>query len=88
VPKIKKRGSTADLDVKTVKGRSIGTNNWDADEYGQIVQTGPTVENIAGEGSKRAVTGGAMRGRKIKGVRDKRDKKGSGNGRRRFGHEN
>lgn len=76
-PKIKKRKTNADLDVSAkVKATRGGLT---VDEYGRIV-SGSQVEE---ERSK----GGLMRGRRVKGVRDKRDKRGDGNGRRKRQHE-
>ena len=75
IPKIKKRTSNADMDVKGVSKKGGKGMNWDADEYGSIVADSQGVGG-AGEGGNR------RSGRKVKGVRDKRDKKGSGNGRK------
>jgi hypothetical protein len=54
-------------DVEDVGEQAAGLK-WEGDTYGDIVADG-------GGGGKR-------RGRKVKGVRDKRDKKADGNGRR------
>lgn len=76
----KKRRGDADMDVK---GRSRKTGSGDGegvgvDEYGRIV-TGVTGE---GSGGGKAKGGKGRKGGKVKGIRDKRDKKGTGNGRR------
>lgn len=77
IPKIKKRKSNADLDVEgKVKG---GKGGLGVDEYGRIVSG---VQRAEGDSN-----GGLMRGRRVKGVRDKRDKKGDGNGRRKRRNE-
>ncbi|KAK3697352.1 37S ribosomal protein S22 [Vermiconidia calcicola] len=71
-PKVKKRKSDADFDVKATTSKNAGL---DVDEYGRIV--------TASQGTEEGGDGGKLRtGRKVKGLRDKRDKKGSGNGRR------
>ncbi|KAK5163358.1 37S ribosomal protein S22 [Saxophila tyrrhenica] len=68
---------------------------WDSDEFGRIVGFEPTDDGFErqrekereGEGMREGVRearGGLMRGRRVKGVRDKRDKKASGSGRRRW----
>ncbi|KAK4609417.1 putative S-adenosyl-L-methionine-dependent RNA methyltransferase RSM22, mitochondrial [Fulvia fulva] len=87
----------ADLDVKSVKGdgqkarseqakwekrearRGRGTaGGLSTDEYGRVVVGGERV-GVAGE----VLNGGKRRGGiKVKGIRDKRDKRGDGNGRR------
>ena len=68
IPKIKKRKSTADLDVQ-----------------GTSVKTGRSVE--WDEPAKKNEGGRMRNGRKVKGIRDKRDKKGSGNGRKKNDEE-
>ena len=84
-----KQPADADMDVKLVKikggkkGKNCGYSGdgtFEAsgkglglDEYGRIVEGG----GMQGE----KLEGGKMRGRKVGGVRDKRDKKGLGNGR-------
>ncbi|KAK3696778.1 37S ribosomal protein S22 [Vermiconidia calcicola] len=71
-PKVKKRKSHADFDVKATTSKNAGL---DVDEYGRIVS--------ASQGTEEGGDGGKVRtGSKVKGLRDKRDRKGSGNGRR------
>ena len=96
VPKIKKRKSDADLDVKG-KSREDGFQ-WDKDEFEgivgapQVIEKGERqrqvekVEMPAGQPAARGEGGRLRNGRKVKGIRDKRDKKGEGNGRRRNSH--
>jgi ribosomal protein RSM22 (predicted rRNA methylase) len=72
VPKIKKRTSKSKKD-NMVKGEVSKDSVWDVDEYGRLVRL---------EGGNELLEGGKQRGRKVKGIRDKRDKKNDGNGRR------
>jgi len=86
-PKIKKRTGKADLDVKTVKRKKAISYTepgapFDHDEYGRIVLYTPTEDS-----AEISPTGGVLRGRKVKGIRDKRDKTAAGNGRRRFNND-
>ena len=53
------------------------------DEFGRVVE----VKGVDGQGKTGGKRGGLMRGPRVKGVRDKRDKRGDGNGRRVFGNE-
>lgn len=69
VPKIKKRKPKEEEDVVVAEGLQ-----WQGDTYGEIVGGSGT-----GEGGKRRT------GPKVKGVREKRDKRGDGNGRRKRG---
>lgn len=73
VPKVKKRKPKDTEDV-LVEGEA--GMEWEGDTYGEITGSGGSG---TGEGGRR------RSGRKVKGVRDKRDKRGDGNGRRKRG---
>jgi ribosomal protein RSM22 (predicted rRNA methylase) len=66
VPRVPKIKKRKPKDVEAVGEQAAGLK-WEGDTYGDIM----------GDGG-----GGKTRGRKVKGVRDKRDKKADGNGRR------
>ena len=87
-PKIKSRRAGADMDVKLVKRQKRKGYGLEADEYGRIVVAegedvvAETEEDLEDEPRLKDSTGGERRRRRVSGIRDKRDKKGDGNGRR------